>query len=152
MKVLCYDVYRNPELLKNPLIEYKDTIDEVLAEADVISLHLPLLDTTKNIINAKTIAKCKKGITIINTSRGALIDSEALIDGIRSGQIGAAGLDVYAGESEIFFEDNREVGIVDDALARLVSMPQVVVTGHQVCALPWNLMLCTYTHLGFPYS
>lgn len=94
-------------------------------------MHCPLTAETNHIINENSIKKMKKGVVIINTSRGALIDTDALLDGIKSRKIGAACLDVYEEESDIFFEDFSGHIVDDDTLARLISMPNVIVTSHQ---------------------
>ncbi|MBQ8393703.1 MAG: 2-hydroxyacid dehydrogenase [Clostridia bacterium] len=106
-------------------------IDELFKKSDIISLHCPLTEETHHLINNKSIAMMKTGVTIINTSRGALINTEHLIDGIKSRKIGAACLDVYEEESELFFEDFSGHIVEDDILARLISMPNVIVTSHQ---------------------
>ena len=126
MRVLAYDPYPAKDLLA----EYVP-LDELCARSDVISLHCPLTKDTHHIINKRTIALMKDGVTLINTSRGALVDSIALLDAIKSGQIGATGLDVYEEESDLFFEDFSDSVIQDDVLARLLSMPNVLVTSHQ---------------------
>lgn len=126
MKVIAYDKY----LADNSDIEYV-TLDEIYEKSDIISLHCPLTRETYHIIDEKAIEKCKKGVIILNTSRGALIDTEALLDGIKSRKIGAACLDVYEEESDVFFEDFSGHIIDDDNLARLISMPNVLVTSHQ---------------------
>ena len=96
-----------------------------------ISLHFPLTDETYHLINEETIARLREGVILINTSRGALIDAEALLAGIKSRRIGAACLDVYEEESELFFVDLSGHIVDDDVLARLISMPNVLVTSHQ---------------------
>ncbi|MBQ8567446.1 MAG: 2-hydroxyacid dehydrogenase [Clostridia bacterium] len=106
-------------------------LDEIFAKSDIISLHCPLNDETYHLINESAISKMKKGVILINTSRGALIDAEALLDGIKSRKIGGACLDVYEEESDFFFEDLSGHIIKDDILARLISMPNVIVTSHQ---------------------
>ncbi len=126
MKVLCYDKF--PAQLNNA--EYTD-LDELFTKSDIISLHCPLTPETTHIINKSTIDSMKKGVIILNTSRGALIDTEALIDGIKARKIGAACLDVYEEESDIFFNDFSGHIVDDDKLARLISMPNVIVTSHQ---------------------
>lgn len=126
MKVIAYDKYP----ADNSDIEYV-TLDEIYEKSDIISLHCPLTRETYHIIDEKAIEKCKKGVIILNTSRGALIDTEALLDGIKSRKIGAACLDVYEEESDVFFEDFSGHIIDDDNLARLISMPNVLVTSHQ---------------------
>ncbi len=105
--------------------------DELFAMSDIISLHCPLTPDTHHIIDANAIGKMKKGTVIINTSRGALIDTEALINGIKEKKIGAACLDVYEEEAEWFFKDYSSHIVQDDTLARLVSMPNVILTSHQ---------------------
>ena len=126
MNVLAYDAYPNAS---NGL-EYV-SMERLLAEADVISLHCPLLPNTRHLINAETLTKVKHGVTIINTSRGGLIDSEALLAALREGTVGAAGLDVYEEESEWFYEDRSDVTLQNKTLSLLVSLPNVIVTSHQ---------------------
>lgn len=111
-------------------IEYV-SLDELFEKSDIISLHCPLTDENRHMINADTMEKMKKGVVIINTSRGALIDSEALVEGIKARKIGAACLDVYEEESNVFFHDYSNHIVNDDVLARLISMPNVIVTSHQ---------------------
>ncbi|MDY3864521.1 MAG: 2-hydroxyacid dehydrogenase [Eubacteriales bacterium] len=126
MKVLCYDPFPadDPSLTYVPL-------DGLFRESDIISFHCPLTPETRHMVNAASMERMKKGVVLINTSRGALIDSEALLAGIKSRRIGAACLDVYEEESDIFFEDNSGHILEDDTLARLISMPNVIVTSHQ---------------------
>ena len=126
MKVLCYD----PFPAEDPLLTYVP-LDELFRESDIISFHCPLTPETRHMVNAASMERMKKGVVLINTSRGALIDSEALLAGIKSRKIGAACLDVYEEESDIFFEDNSGHILEDDTLARLISMPNVIVTSHQ---------------------
>ena len=126
MKVLAYDKFPSADVNA----EYV-TLDELFASSDIISLHCPLTDETRHLVNADTVAKMKKGVIIVNTSRGALIDTEALIVGIKSRKVGAACLDVYEEESDVFFNDFSGHIIDDDTLARLISMPNVIVTSHQ---------------------
>jgi D-lactate dehydrogenase len=94
-------------------------------------LHCPLTEDTYHLINQEALQKCKRGVVILNTSRGALVDAEALLEGIKSRKVGAACLDVYEEESEFFFEDFSGHILEDDVLARLISMPNVIVTSHQ---------------------
>lgn len=124
MKVIAYDLYQMDG------IDYV-SLETLFAESDVISLHCPLTDETKHMINSTAIAQMKKGVVIVNTSRGALIDAEALLDGIKSREIGAACLDVYEEEADIFFEDRSGHIMDDELLSRLISMPNVIVTSHQ---------------------
>ena len=126
MNVLAYDKYP----LENSDIHYV-SMDELLKKSDVISLHCPLTEETYHIMDGVAFDKCKKGVVLLNTSRGALVDAEALLEGIKSRKVGAACLDVYEEESDVFFEDNSGHIMEDDVLARLISMPNVIVTSHQ---------------------
>lgn len=126
MRVLAYDKFPSPD----SGLSYV-TLPELLAQSDVISLHCPLTSETRHMIGAAAIAGMKTGVVIVNTSRGALIDTEALIDGLKRRKIGAACLDVYEEESELFYEDRSDSIIEDDVLVRLISMPNVIVTSHQ---------------------
>lgn len=130
MKVLAYDKFPAEGLADGENIRYVTT-DELFEKSDIISLHCPLNEETYHLINKETIEKCKKGVVLINTSRGALVDAEALLEGIKQRKIGAACLDVYEEESELFFEDFSGHILNDDTLARLISMPNVIVTSHQ---------------------
>lgn len=129
MKVLAYDKYPSHEI-EDENIKYVD-LDTLLKNSDVISLHCPLTEETYHIIDKNAIEKCKRGVVILNTSRGALVDAESLLSGIKSRKIGAACLDVYEEESDFFFEDFSGHILEDDTLARLISMPNVIVTSHQ---------------------
>ncbi|MBQ9847652.1 MAG: 2-hydroxyacid dehydrogenase [Clostridia bacterium] len=126
MRVLAYDKFPAPDAD----FEYVE-LNRLLAESDIISLHCPLTEETRHLIDASAIEGMKKGVVIINTSRGALIDAEALLAGIKSRKVGAACLDVYEEESDIFFEDFSGHIMDDDTLARLITMPNVLVTSHQ---------------------
>nr|MCR5231163.1 2-hydroxyacid dehydrogenase [Acholeplasmatales bacterium] len=126
MNIIAYDKFPDPNLN----IKYV-SMDELFKESDIISFHCPLTDENRHIVNEDTIKKMKKGVTIINTSRGALINSIDLLNGIKDRKIGAACLDVYEEESDIFFHDFSQHIINDDTLARLISMPNVIVTSHQ---------------------
>ncbi|MBQ8600704.1 MAG: 2-hydroxyacid dehydrogenase [Clostridia bacterium] len=126
MKVLAYDKY--PKEL--PEVTYTD-LDALLSQSDIISLHCPLTRETDHLIDDNAIRKMKAKAMIINTSRGALIDAEALLKAIKERRIGGACLDVYEEESEFFFEDFSGHIVADDTLARLISMPNVIVTSHQ---------------------
>ncbi len=126
MRVLGYDKFP----AENSKITYV-SLDELFAQSDIISLHCPLTPETHHLIGHDTLTKFKKGVILINTSRGALIDAEALLDGIKQRIIGAACLDVYEEEADIFFEDFSGHIVADDVLARLISMPNVLVTSHQ---------------------
>ena len=107
------------------------SLEELFAQSDIISLHCPLTPETRHLINAEAIAKMKKGVVLLNTSRGALIDAEMLLQGIKERKIGAACLDVYEEEADIFFEDLSGHIFSDDTLSRLISMPNVIMTSHQ---------------------
>jgi D-lactate dehydrogenase len=126
MNVIAYDKFP----AKDSDIEYVE-LDELFSRSDIISFHCPLTDETYHMIDEKSVEKLKKGVVIINTSRGALIDAEALLEGIKARKIGAACLDVYEEEKNVFFQDFSGHIIADDTLARLISMPNVIVTSHQ---------------------
>ena len=130
MRVLAYDRYPVSNFADGERVKYV-TKEELFRESDIISLHCPLSEDTYHIINEESLAECKKGVVIINTSRGALVDAEALLAGIKSRHVGAACLDVYEEESDFFFEDYSGHILDDDVLARLISMPNVIVTSHQ---------------------
>ncbi|MBQ9797954.1 MAG: 2-hydroxyacid dehydrogenase [Clostridia bacterium] len=130
MRVLAYDKFPAKGLDNGDTIRYVD-LDELFTKSDIISLHCPLTEETYHLINEETLAKCKRGVVLINTSRGALVDAEALLAGIKSRKVGAACLDVYEEESDFFFEDFSGHILEDDVLARLISMPNVIVTSHQ---------------------
>lgn len=130
MNVLAYDKYPAKELENKDNVKYVE-LDELFKNSDIISLHCPLTEETHYMIDKRAIDTCKKGVIIINTSRGALVDSEALLNGIKDRQIGGACLDVYEEESDLFFEDNSGHILEDDTLARLITMPNVIVTSHQ---------------------
>ncbi len=125
MNIIAYDPYPSQGYL-----EYVP-LEELFARSDVISLHCPLTSETYHIINGYSLKMMKDKVYILNTSRGALIDTEALIDGIKSGKVGGAGLDVYEEESEFFYEDLSESILKDDTLSRLIMMPNVLITSHQ---------------------
>lgn len=130
MKVLCYDKFPAAGLDNGDTVRYAEP-DKLFASSDIISLHCPLTEETYHIIDENALSKCKKGVVLLNTSRGALVDAEALLAGIKSRKVGAACLDVYEEESDLFFEDNSGHILEDDTLARLISMPNVIVTSHQ---------------------
>ncbi len=130
MKVLAYDKYQAPDLDNEDSVRYV-SLDEIFRHSDIISLHCPLTEETYHVINADAIEKCKRGVVILNTSRGALVDADALLLGIKSRKVGAACLDVYEEEADFFFEDFSGHILEDDTLARLISMPNVIVTSHQ---------------------
>ena len=143
MHVIAYDKF--PATGSD--IEYV-SLDELFERSDIISLHCPLTDENHHMINAETIAKMKKGVVLINTSRGALIDAEALVEGIKKRQVGAACLDVYEEESNVFFHDYSGHIVDDDVLARLISMPNVIVSSHQAFLTAEALANIADTTLG----
>lgn len=130
MNVVAYDPYPDRQFAEELRISLV-TLDELYAQSDIISLHCPLTDDTKFIINEESIGKMKQGVMIINTGRGKLIRTEDLIEGLRTGRIGSAGLDVYEEEQNFFYEDRSDKMIDDDKLALLLMMPNVIVTSHQ---------------------
>ena len=127
MKVIAYDVYENKDL---PFVEYV-SMDELLEKSDLISLHCPLTDESYHIINKETIDKMKKRPVFVNTSRGALVDTEDLIKGIRENKFFAVGLDVYEEEASNVFENREDELLEHSVTARLLSFPNVVMTSHQ---------------------
>ena len=126
MQVLAYDKFPSPD----SGLTYT-TLDDLFERSDIISLHCPLTEETRHLINADSIARMKKGVTIINTSRGALINTEDLIQGIKEKKVGAACLDVYEEEGDFFYEDYSGHVVQDDKLVRLIAMPNVIVSSHQ---------------------
>lgn len=130
MTVLAHDAFPDADYAASHAVRYTE-LDELLRLSDVVSLHAPLTPETHHLIDADRIALMKKGALLINTSRGALVDTAALINGLKSGHLGGAGLDVYEEESEYFFEDRSAEVITDDLLARLLTFPNVLVTSHQ---------------------
>lgn len=128
-RLLAYDVQQNPDCLSLG-VEYVD-LDRLFSESDVITLHCPLTPDTYHMIDGPAIARMKPGVMIINTSRGALVDTPAAIEGLKSHRIGHLGLDVYEEEGDLFFEDQSDRVITDDVFSRLLTFPNVIVTGHQ---------------------
>ena len=128
-KVICYDIVENDDL-KNSGAAYVD-LDTLFTRSDIISLHCPLMPATHHLIDDTAIAKMKKGVTIVNTSRGGLIDTSAVINGLKNGHIGNLAIDVYEEEESMFFEDQSALVMQDDVFARLLTFPNVLVTGHQ---------------------
>lgn len=128
-KIIAYDKFKNPAC-EELGVEYVER-DELFQRADIVSLHCPLFAETHHLINNDSIARMKKGVMIINTSRGALIDARAAIEGLKSEKIGYLGIDVYEEEEELFFEDKTFEIRLDDVFARLTTFPNVVITGHQ---------------------
>ena len=127
--VIAHDVAEDADLLAIG-VEYRP-LDQVLAAADMVSLHCPLTPATRHLVDAAAIAAMRPGVLIVNTSRGALIDADALINGLKSGKVGGVALDVYEQEADLFFEDLSNEIIQDDVFQRLLTFPNVLVTGHQ---------------------
>lgn len=127
-RLLAYDPYPNEGL--ESLVSYVP-LEQLLNESDVISLHCPLTPETHHVINEKSVDQMKQGVVLINTSRGALVDTPAVIEGLKEGKIGYLGLDVYEEEGDLFFEDLSNRVIQDDVFSRLLTFPNVLITGHQ---------------------
>ena len=127
MKVIAYDVYKNPDL---DFVEYV-SLDELLQTSDLISLHCPLMDDTYHLINKETIVKMKDGVVLVNTSRGGLVKTADLIEGIRARKFFGVGLDVYEEETKNIFEDRSDEILEHSTTARLLSFPNVMITSHQ---------------------
>jgi len=130
MEVLAHDPYPDEEFASRTGVEYVE-LDDLLSRSDIVSLNAPLTPDTHHVIDARAIKQMKDGAMLINTSRGGLVDTTALLDGLKSGKLGSAGLDVYEEEGGKFFEDLSDVVITDDVLARLLTFPNVLVTSHQ---------------------
>jgi D-lactate dehydrogenase len=128
-RILAYDPYHNAEI--EHLVEYIDDVHEIAAQADIITLHLPLTPDTYHIIDADLIPYLKDGVMIVNTSRGALVDTAAAVEALKTGKIGYLAIDVYEEEGDLFFQDLSEQVIRDDVFSRLLTLPNVLVTGHQ---------------------
>jgi D-lactate dehydrogenase len=128
-RLLAFDIAENPRCVAMG-VQYV-TLDQLLGESDVISLHCPLTPETHHLVNPETIERMKTGVMIINTSRGGLIDTPAVIEGLKDGKVGHLGLDVYEEETDLFFEDLSDRIIHDDVFSRLLTFPNVLVTGHQ---------------------
>ena len=128
-KVVAYDIVTNPEMEKNG-VEFV-SLEAIFKTSDIISLHCPLNDKTKHLINEKSIDSMKEHVMIINTSRGGLIETACVIEGLKKGKIGYLGIDVYEQEEKLFFRDLSTDIIQDDAIQRLISFPNVLVTAHQ---------------------
>ena len=126
MNVLCYDPYP----VNDEKYQYV-SLEEIYQKSDIISLHCPLTKENHHMINADTIKQMKDGVMIINTSRGGLIDSKALLEELKNKKVGAVGLDVYEEEANLFYRDNSFKIIDDDILSLLISMPNVIITSHQ---------------------
>ncbi|MGG2397342.1 2-hydroxyacid dehydrogenase [Pseudomonas sp. SH1-B] len=128
-QVLIYDPFPISGL--DTLGARRAELDELISDSDILSLHCPLTEASYHLIDAARLAQMKHGVMLINTGRGALVDAPALIDALKSGQLGYLGLDVYEEESELFFEDHSDRPLQDDTLARLLTFPNVIITAHQ---------------------
>lgn len=129
-RLLAFDLTPNETCAKEDGVQYTD-LPSLYRDSDIISLHVPLTPATQHLIDAGALAQMKRGVMLINTGRGALVDSRALIDALKRGQVGAAGLDVYEEEEGIFFRNLSEQVLQDDVLARLLTFPNVLITSHQ---------------------
>lgn len=129
-RLLAFDVHRQADLEERLAVRYVE-LEELFSESDVISLHAPLTPETHHLIDKAALEKMKPGVMLINTSRGGLVDTKALLDGLKSGKIGHAGLDVYEEEESYFYEDFSARVIADDVLARLLTFHNVLITSHQ---------------------
>jgi D-lactate dehydrogenase len=129
-RVLAYDPQPDPSISAELGFHY-GSLEDLYKSSDVISLHVPLTPDTRHMVDTKAFEKMKRGVMIVNTGRGALIDSIALISALKTEQVGSAGLDVYEEEEGIFFEDLSSKMLLDDVLARLLTFPNVLVTSHQ---------------------
>ena len=128
-KLVCHDVKENESVLA--LGGRYVGLPELFRESDIITLHCPLFESTYHMIDADAVGMMKDGVTLLNTSRGGLIDTAAVIDGLKSGRIGNLGIDVYEEEDNLFFEDQSASVLQDDLFARLLTFPNVLITGHQ---------------------
>jgi D-lactate dehydrogenase len=128
-RIVAYDPYPNPVCVDLG-VEYVD-LPRLFAESDIVTLHTPLTPETHHLIDADTISMMKDGVMIVNTSRGALVDTQAVIDGLKSRKVGYLGLDVYEEEGDLFFENLSDRIITDDVFSRLLTFPNVIITGHQ---------------------
>jgi D-lactate dehydrogenase len=128
-EVLCYDPF--PDAARLPAQAVCVGLEDLYARSDIISLHCPLTPENRHMIDARSLATMRRGVMIINTSRGALLDTRAIITALKSGQVGALGLDVYEEEGDLFFEDLSDRIIPDDTFTRLLTFPNVLITGHQ---------------------
>jgi D-lactate dehydrogenase len=147
MQLLCYDPGKPAEDLLSRGARYVE-LDELLANSDVVSLHCPLLPSTHHLINEHALNRMKRGAMLINTGRGGLVESRALIGALKSGQLGHLGLDVYEEEGGLFFEDHSDHLLQDDVLARLLMFPNVIVTAHQAFFTREALIEIATTTLG----
>lgn len=130
MNVLAYDPFPSPDWARDAGVTYTD-FNTLLAGSDVVTLHLPLTPQSHHLINAASIARMRPGAVLVNTSRGKLVDTAAVIEALKSGQLGGVALDVYEEEEGIFFEDHSGEVLQDDELSRLLTFPNVLITAHQ---------------------
>lgn len=129
-RILAYDIAENQELIQQYKVEYVP-LSTLFQQSDIISLHVPLTPDTRHLINPDSIAQMKKGVMLLNTSRGGLVNTQAVINALKTGQIGYFGMDVYEEEEGLFFEDHSEQILQDDVIARLMTFPNVLITSHQ---------------------
>lgn len=144
--VICYDPFENPALVELG-IAYT-SLDELWARSDLISLNCPLSPDTHHLVSTEAIERMKPGVMLVNTGRGALIDTKAVIDGLKSGRIGSLALDVYEEEGDLFFEDRSAEVIADDTFSRLLTFPNVLITAHQAFLTREALDAIAHTTLG----
>ena len=128
--ILAYDNSEDGELIEKYGVRYTDC-STICRQADIISLHVPLVPSTKHLIDAKRISLMKPGVMLINTSRGGLVDTKAVIEGLKTGKVGYFGMDVYEEEEGLFFEDHSDEILQDDVIARLMTFSNVLITSHQ---------------------
>ena len=127
--MLAYDVFQNSELLAAG-VSYVP-LDDLFRQSDIITLHCPLQPETYHLINEDALALMKRGVLLVNTSRGPLLDSQAAVRALKTGKLSALGLDVYEEEGDLFFEDLSNRVIQDDVFSRMLTFPNVIITGHQ---------------------
>jgi D-lactate dehydrogenase len=144
--VLAHDPYENPEISALG-IPYVD-LDELWANSDIVTLNCPLTPETQHLVDAAAVARMKPGVMLVNTGRGPLIDTRAVIDGLKSGQIGALALDVYEEEGRLFFQDRSDEVLSDDVFARLLTFPNVLITAHQAFLTHEALSAIAHTTLA----
>ncbi len=128
-RILAYDPFPNQELAG--LVEFVNEPEAIMRQADILTFHIPLTPDSHHLVNARTIALMKNGVFLVNTSRGALLDTAAVIEGLKSGKIGFLAIDVYEVEGDLFFQDLSNEVVTDDVFSRLLTFPNVLVTGHQ---------------------
>lgn len=146
MTLLAHDRITNPECLALG-VRYV-SLPELMAASDIITLHCPLTAETRHLINEASLAGCKPGLMLINTGRGGLIDTRAAIAALKSGRLGSLGLDVYEEEADLFFDDHSDTILTDDVFARLLTFPNVLITGHQAFFTATALTNIAETTLG----